>query len=216
MQGICFFQRSRAWRKTRPRCPRCPKPWPARTNEPCKRPAHRRYAFRINTPSKFAQALARQQALTDTEWLHRADELAEQQHIVLMELLSFGRDGASDAQTRALVDYLSVLQFVAADTSELASAPVDLQELRAGVERAMRFFHAATTDDSAHFARMIRAWHEGVAQRNEPVWAVCLETLQQHGIMASPLAEGIVVTLYAIADVFSRRLADRPGTTQDD
>ncbi len=72
----------------------------------------------------------------------------------------------------------------------------------------MRFFHAATTDDPAHFARMLRAWHEGVAQRNEPAWAVCIETLQQHGIMASPLAEGIVVTLYAIADVFSRRLAD--------
>ena len=128
-----------------------------------------------------------------------------------MELLSFGRDGASDAQTRALVDYLSVLQFVAAATSELASAPVDLQELRAGVERATHFFHAATTDNPAHFGRMIRAWYEAVGLRNKPVWAVCVETLQQHGIMASPLAEGMVVTLYAIADVFSRRLGDMTG-----
>ena len=149
--------------------------------------------------SKFARELARQQALTDSEWLRRADELAEQQHILLMELLSFGRDGASDAQTRALVDYLSVLQFVAAATSELASAPVDLQELRDGVERASRFFHAATTDNSAHFGRMMRAWHEAVAQH--------------HGIMASPLAEGMVVTLYAIADVFSRRLGDDRTTS---
>ena len=130
-----------------------------------------------------------------------------------MELLSFGRDGASDAQTRALVDYLSVLQFVAAATSELASAPVDLQELRDGVERASRFFHAATTDNSAHFGRMMRAWHEAVALHNEPVWTGCLETLRHHGIMASPHAEGMVVTLYAIADVFSRRLGDDRATS---
>jgi len=165
----------------------------------------------MSTASKFARALARQQALTDSEWLRRADELAEQQHVLLMELLSFGRDGASDGQTRALVDYLSVLQFVAAATSEPASAPVGLQELRDGVERATRFFYAATTDDPAHFGRMMRAWYEAVALRNKPVWAFCVETLQQHGIMASPLAEGMVVTLYAIADVFSRRLGDMTG-----
>jgi hypothetical protein len=162
----------------------------------------------MSTVSKFARALARQQALTDSEWLRRADELAQHQHVLLMELLSFGRDGASDAQTRALVDYLSVLQFVAAATSDQASAPVGLEELRDGVERATRFSHAATTDNSAHFGRIMRAWHEAVALRREPVWAVCLETLQQHEIMASPLAEGMVVTLYAIADVFSRRLGD--------
>ena len=64
---------------------------------------------------------------------------------------------------------------------------------------------------------MIRAWYEAVGLRNKPVWAVCVETLQQHGIMASPLAKGMVVTLYAIADVFSRRLGDdrarSPGVT---
>ena len=32
---------------------------------------------------------------------------------------------------------------------------------------------------------MMRAWYEGVALRNAPVWAVCIETLQQHGIMGS-------------------------------
>jgi len=128
--------------------------------------------------------------------------------VVFVELLTFRRDGASEAQTRALVDYLSVLQFVAVGTSESASAPVDIPELRGGVEQAMRFFHSTTTDDRGHFVRMMRAWYEGVALRNAPVWAVCIETLQQHGIMASPLAEGMAVTLYAIADVFSRRLGD--------
>jgi hypothetical protein len=162
----------------------------------------------MSTVSKFAQALARQKALTDSEWLRRCDELAVQQRVVFVELLTFRRDGASEAQTRALVDYLSALQFVAVGTSESASAPVDIPELRGGIEQATRFFHSTTTDDRGHFVRMMRAWYEGVALRNAPVWAVCIETLQQHGIMASPLAEGMAVTLYAIADVFSRRLGD--------
>jgi hypothetical protein len=166
------------------------------------------------SPARFARARARQEALTDSEWLLRCDELAQQQHVLLMELLTFGRDGASASQVRSLIDYLSSLQFLAADEAGPASAPVGLPELRRAVERAVCFFHAATTDDRPHFDRIIRAWNEGVALRSEPVvWAGCIETLKQHEILSSPLAREMVVTLYAIADVYSRRLGDRAASS---
>ena len=38
------------------------------------------------------------------------------------------------------------------------------------------------------------------------IWTGCIATLQEPAILTHPLAEGIVVTLYAIADVYSRRL----------
>lgn len=159
------------------------------------------------SPANFAQAQARQQALTDAEWLLRCDELAQSQPVLFMELLTFGRDGAAPAQTRALVDYLSTMQFVAAGVSVSASAPVGMEEFRAAIQRTGHLFHAINTDDRRHFERMIRAWHEGMVQRSEPVvWAGCVATLKQHGILSAPLMKDMVVTLCAIADVFSRRL----------
>lgn len=161
------------------------------------------------SPANFAQAQARQQALTDAEWLLRCDELAQQQPVMFMELLTFRRDGATGTQTRALVDYLSSMQFLAAAVSASAAAPVKVEELRAAVRRTGQFFHAINTDDRQHFERMMRAWQEGVVERSEPVvWAGCVETLKQHEILSSPLMKDMVVTLYAIADVFSRRLRD--------
>lgn len=168
------------------------------------------------SPANFAKAQARQQALSDAEWLLRCDELAQRQPVLFMELITFGRDGAAPAQTRALVDYLSTMQFVAAGVSASAAAPIEVEELRAAVWRTGKFFHAINTDDRQHFERMMRAWQEGVVERSEPVvWAGCVETLKQHDILSSPLMKDMVVTLYAIADVFSRRLGNntpsRPG-----
>ena len=163
--------------------------------------------------TQFAKLLARQRALTDADWLLRCDELAEQQRILFLELVTFSRDGLPDQQSRCLVDFLSTLQFVSSAISNSASDPVKLPEFQAAIKRAMQYFHALTTDDKAHFARMVQTWHDSTVSRSEPViWAGCIETLRQPGILEHSLGKDIVVTLYAIADVFSRRVS---GTSSD-
>jgi hypothetical protein len=157
--------------------------------------------------ARYAKAFARQKSLTDAQWLQRCDELAVEQRILFLELLTFSRDGLPPKQFRGLIDYLSVLQFVSAAVSKSASAPVLLPEFQAAIKRAIQFFHAITTDDRAHFERLVQAWGEGTVNRSEPtVWAGCVETLRDPDILAHPLSKDVVVTLYAIADVFSRRL----------
>ena len=60
---------------------------------------------------------------------------------------------------------------------------------------------------------MFRVWQKEVVSRGEPVvWAACIDTLQQHDIMSSPLSQAVVVTLHAIADVYSRRFAEKADT----
>lgn len=157
--------------------------------------------------AQYANALARQKALTDAEWLRRCDELAIEQRVLFLELTTFPRDGLSADLSRCLIDYLSVLQFIGAGISKSASAPVLLPEFQAAIKRTLLFFHALSTDDRAHFERMVLAWHDSTVSRSEPtVWAGCMEMLREPGILAHPLVKDIVVTMYAIADVFSRRL----------
>ena len=158
--------------------------------------------------TQFAKFLARQKALTDAEWLQRCDELAIQQRVLFLELVTFNRDGLPDRQSRSLIDFLSALQFLSRAISKSAADPVESPEFQAAIKRAMQYFHALTTDDKAHFARMVQAWHDSTVSRSEPViWAGCIETLRQSGILEHPLGKDIVVTLYAIVDVFSRRFA---------
>ena len=48
----------------------------------------------------------------------------------------------------------------------------------------------------------------GMERESEPiVWAWVVNLLKQHDILTCPLATGIVVTIYAVADAFSRRMA---------
>jgi hypothetical protein len=157
--------------------------------------------------AEYAKAFAWQKSLTDAEWVQRCDELALQQRVLFLELLTFPRDGLAAQPSRCLIDYLSTLQFLSSAISPAASAPVLLPEFQAAVKRNLQFFHSLSTDDRAHFERMILAWHEGTVNRSEPtIWAGCIETLRQPGLLAHPLVKAIVVTLCAIADVFSRRL----------
>jgi hypothetical protein len=159
------------------------------------------------SPLEYAQALARQKALSDEAWLWRCDELAVEQRVLFLELLIFARDGLPAQQLKSLINYLSVLQSISAAISKSASAPVLLPEFQAAVKRAMLFFHAIKTDDRAHFDRMVKAFHDSTITQTEPIiWAGCIETLREPGILTHPLLNDIVVTLYAIADVFSRRL----------
>jgi hypothetical protein len=84
-----------------------------------------------------------------------------------------------------------------------------MPEFQESVERAVLFFKTMETDDTRDQTRMAAAWFEGMDRQGEPViWAVCIQTLQSQGILAAPLAVDMGITLYAVADVFSRRLAD--------
>jgi hypothetical protein len=132
----------------------------------------------------------------------------EQQRVMFLELATFGRDGVTDEQFQALINFLSVLQFLAKDLSETAAVPVAMPEFRESVKRSVLFFKTMETDDTHDQTRMAAAWFEGVDRQGEPViWAVCIQTLQSHGILAAPLVVDMGITLYAVADVFSRKLA---------
>ncbi len=161
------------------------------------------------SPKDIAKALARQQALVGQAWIDRCDDLAVQQRVMFLELVTFARDGVAGEQFQALINFLSVLQFLAKDHSEAAAAPVAMPEFRESVERAVLFFKTMETDDTHDQTRMAAAWYAGIDRQGEPViWAVCIQTLQSHGILVAPLAVDMGITLYAVADVFSRRLAD--------
>jgi hypothetical protein len=164
------------------------------------------------TPAMIAKAIVRQKRLTESEWQLRCDGLFEQQRVMFLELVTFARDGATMDQYRAIIDFLSELQFLSAEVSESAAAPVRMPEFQAAVKRAVLYFKTLQTDDREDIERMVAAWNEGVVQKGEPViWALCVETLRQHGIPSSPLGSEMGTTLYAVADVFSRRLAN-PAT----
>lgn len=159
------------------------------------------------TPSQYAQALARQKSLTDAQWLKRCDELAVQQPVLFFELLTFARDGVPEAIARRLIDYLSVLQFATQAISESVSAPISLPEFQVATERMSRLFYTMTTDDPAHFGRMMGAWVQGLADKSDPmVWAGCVETLHSPGMKDQPLFTEMARSLAAIADVYASRL----------
>ncbi len=161
----------------------------------------------VLSTSQFAQALSKQKALTDEQWLKRCDELAEQQPALFFELLTFPRDGVPADIARNLIDYLSALQSASSTVSQSIFAPVPLPEFRAAILRTMQFFHALSTDDRPHFERMIKAWHETLVGEGEPVvWAGCIEVLRSKEVMEHRLFKEMVVTLYGIADVYARRL----------
>ena len=128
---------------------------------------------------------------------------------MFLELTTFARDGATNDQYRAVIDFLSALQFLSAGVSEAVAVPVKMPEFQAAVKRVGLYFKTLQTDDREDFERMMAAWNEGVVQKGEPViWSWCVETLQRHGIPDSPLVVDMGITLYAVADVFSRRLAN--------
>lgn len=145
--------------------------------------------------------------MSDAEWLERCDELAAQQPVMFYELLTFPRDGVPVEISRSLIDYLSVLQWVTSAASPSVAAPVSLPEFQAAIKRTMQFFHALSTDDHAHFERMIKAWCGGMDGRGgDVVWTGCIAVLRAPELTAHPLFKPMVVTLCGIADVYANRL----------
>ena len=83
-----------------------------------------------------------------------------------------------------------------------------MPEFQSSVKRAVLWFKTLQTDDKQDTARMMAAWLDSITRNSEPViWAWCVEVLKKHGLMSAPLAQDIVITLYAIADAYSRRIS---------
>ena len=157
------------------------------------------------TPEKMAAAIDMQNLLTTNDALYaRCDELAKTQQFMFMELASFARDGATDSQIKELIGFLSVLQYLAESISKDAARPVKQPEFSVSVKRALLWFK---TFDSQGKDEMMKAWVQAMEQQGEPViWAWLVNILRENDMLTCDLAEGIVVTLYAVADVISRRL----------
>ena len=157
------------------------------------------------TPEKMAAAIDMQNLLTTNDALYaRCDELAKTQQFMFMELASFARDGATDSQITELIGFLSVLQYLAESISKDAARPVKQPEFSESVKRALLWFK---TFDSQGKDDMMKAWVQAMEQQGEPViWAWLVNILRENDMLTCDLAEGIVVTLYAVADVISRRL----------
>ncbi len=157
------------------------------------------------TPEKMAAAIDMQNLLTTNDALYaRCDELAQTQQFMFMELASFARDGATDSQITELIGFLSVLQYLAESISKDAARPVKQPEFSVSVKRALLWFK---TFDSQGKDEMMKAWVQAMEQQGEPViWAWLVNILRGNDMLTCDLAEEIVVTLYAVADVISRRL----------
>ena len=155
---------------------------------------------------QYGQALGKQRALNDAQWLQRCDELAIEQPTLFFELLTFPRDGVPGDIFRQLIDYLSALQYATQSISESLAAPISLEEFKASILRMGRFFHAITTDDQAHFGEMMAAWVKGMQENGQPViWAGCVETLSGSEMSEQPLFKEIACTLAGIADAYANR-----------
>lgn len=160
------------------------------------------------TPEQMAQAIIRQESLAGTQaWIDRCDVLFARQPVVFPELVSFHRDGVTAEQLCALVGFLSTLQFLADDVMPTAAKPVEHPEFAAAVERAVVWFSTLDKCGGADFERKMSGWFNGLARDGAPVvWAQCLHVIRSHGILQAELAQDMVITLHAVADVFSSRL----------
>ncbi len=160
------------------------------------------------SPKRMAAAVRKHEALSSQALYARCDELAVLQKTMFMELVSFARDGATDGQITELIGFLSIMQYLAEDFSTDAAMPVRMPEFSAAVERAVLWLKTLETYDPHDRDRMTMAWLDGMQQRGEPViWAWLVNVLKRHDILNCPLVTGMVVTLYAVAEVYSDRIA---------
>ncbi len=161
------------------------------------------------TQEQYAKAEIWQNSLTDKQWLERCDELAVEQRFAFLELLSFSRDGASHEQTVGLLSFLSVLQHLAHEIAPDCARPIEEAGLAAGVKRGWQFFQATSSDDPAYEARLHRMWFDSVQASGEPLlWVGCWILMQRIKVVDSPLAQGMVLTLFGLVDCYSRRFSE--------
>ena len=160
----------------------------------------------VVTAKRIAEAIKKQDSMSTEKWLAHGDELFIKQRVMFLELLTFGRDGVTAEQLKAMVDMLAVLQRVAEGLSDEASRPVEMPEFSDAVKRSYLWFQELQSGRSDELGRMVGTWAKGVQRTGEPaIWALLVNVIQENGILMAPLAEGMVITLHSIADVFSGR-----------
>lgn len=161
------------------------------------------------TPDQMAAAINKHtMRCTGDGFIARCDELAVSQHVMFMDLASFARDGATDDQITELIGILSAMQYLAESVSKEAARPVKMPEFREAVKRALFWFKTLDCDDPADHRRMIDTWLKSMERQSELViWAWVTNRIKLHDILTCPLAQGMVVTIYAVADVYGRRIA---------
>lgn len=159
------------------------------------------------TPDQFSIAEARLKSLSHGQWMKLSDELFVEQRLIFLELLSFGRDGATNDQTMGMIGFLSVVQSLAKEVSPDCAKPIEEAEFTEGVKRAYLFFQATGSEDPDEENRLHRLWFESVQTSGEPIlWVGCWQLMQQTQMIDSPLAQGMAVTLFALVDCYSLRL----------
>lgn len=159
------------------------------------------------TPALVAKSIRIQESMSLENWLAHGDVLFAKQRVMFLEIVSFGRDGVEESQLRGMVDFLAVLQRAAESVSAEVAAPVEMPEFSAAVERAVLWFKTLESDSRKEMAPMVDAWFKGIQQRGEPtIWALLMNLIQEKRIIDAPLASGMVITLHAVADVYSTRI----------
>ena len=138
-------------------------------------------------------------------------EVASQQPTIFSEIANLAPDGAEDHELAGVVRYLTLMQRAAA--SIRIGSPVSPDEYRESVNRAYDWFTTLRNNGAEGIAAKITGWVCDVAIDREPgVWVPCLELIKAHRLLEAGLVASLIITMHAIADVFSRRIdaLDRP------
>lgn len=161
----------------------------------------------VLTTKQFSDAIRWANSLSDQGFIARCDELFVEQRLPFLEMLSFAQEGAAEHEFKAMINYLSILQKLAKDHFPAAAVPIEQDEFAEAVKRSCDFFYSIESDDLSHHKRLVEAWIGTTMQHGEEVvWTGCIMTIQEGNIMASPFYSGMVPTIYAVADCYSRRL----------
>jgi len=132
-------------------------------------------------------------------------EVANQQPLIFAEIANLAHDGAGGHELAGVVGYLTIMQRAA--TSINIGTPVSPDEFRESVNRAYEWFTARQKDGAEEIASRIAGWVGDVALDDEPgIWVACLELIKDHRLLEADLVVSLVITMHAIADVFSRRI----------
>ena len=132
-------------------------------------------------------------------------EVEPKQPLIFAEIASLARDGASDHELAGVVGYLTLMQRAAASIN--VGTTVSPDEYRESVNRAYDWFTTLQNDGAEGMASRIAGWVADVALDGEPgIWVACLELIKTHRLLEADLVGPLIITMHAIADVFSRRI----------
>jgi len=156
-------------------------------------------------PDWIASELKSHRQFSPEDLLAMTREVASQQPLIFSEIANLAPDGAEDHELAGVVRYLNLMQRAAA--SIRIGSPVTPDEYRESVNRAYDWFTTLRKDGAEGIAAKITGWVCDVAIDREPgIWVACLELIKAHRLLEADLVASLIITMHAIADVFSRRI----------